>query len=419
MKVVWYDGSVEVVKQNRILQSFRDFILIPNEEDRKNNLDDLDEVLEDMDDLFEDKNMEYTTEIEKYLKTETKTILDNLKNESLKSLLKDVKAGLLGEFGLEDFPDDYKLKDVNNVSATEQLVRPVEDKEVLEKDYTLDLLGKRIRDALDEGDNLISFDEDKQKKGKIVFTLNMPSETPEEKSGKIGWYESQGIEVALHEPTFKRNPTESTKRIVEFDEDTRQEMLDYSTFLQIKDDYNMSNFKQDMIKLISEEKGNLTKYILNAIPMKVLDKTHLFDLNMDIEIMADKELPEEKQFEVDKRPLIDDMPNPNYGQFKLDVDGEKIPIYDADEIENLREMKITSKAKATRSIKPRPTKAVTFGTTERVRGTGKRGATAGKASEFKGGTINMARKYYLSFIKARLQELETAIKEIPSASAEV
>ena len=63
-------------------------------------------------------------------------------------------------------------------------------------------------------------------------------------------------------------------------------MLDYSTFLQIgkspeKENYNMSNFKQDMIKLISEEKGNLTKYILNAIPMKVLDKTHLFDLNMD------------------------------------------------------------------------------------------------------------------------------------------
>jgi hypothetical protein len=41
--------------------------------------------------------------------------------------------------------------------------------------------------------------------------------------------------------------------------------------------------------------------------------------------------------------------------------------------------------------------------------------TAGRAGEFTADKINMARKYYLNLLKARLEKLEEAISKIPVA----
>ena len=60
--------------------------------------------------------------------------------------------------------------------------------------------------------------------------------------------------------------------------------------------------------------------------------------------------------------------------------------------------------------------SATGGQTERIRGLGRGGMTAGRAGEFRGEKINMARKYYLNLIKARLEKLEDAISNIPTAT---
>ena len=45
MRLIWYDGTLQEVKDNRFYQSFRDYILIPYDEDRKNNLDELEDEI--------------------------------------------------------------------------------------------------------------------------------------------------------------------------------------------------------------------------------------------------------------------------------------------------------------------------------------------------------------------------------------
>ena len=421
MKMPWYDGSVEIVKQNRFMQSFRDFLLKPYQ---RKEIDDLDDVLEDMDELFEDKNMEYTNEVEQYLKTQSKQTLDSLKGESLKSLLKDIEMGKLEDrLLIDDLPDDYNLEDVKNEPKTQQLITPFEER--AEKEYTVKDLGNRLRANMRDKDakKFITFPRDLQgQEDKIIFEVNLPSETPEEEYGKIGWYKSQNIEVALHKKTETRAPTETVPRVIEFDEETRQRIMDANTYLALekKPDgkpYNQINFERDVLEAITDDYSNLEKYILLSIPAKMLDKNHLYDLRAKIELSL-KPLPDKKKFEIDERATIDDEPNPNYGKFLLDEEGKKIPLYDADEIDNLKEIKITSKATPTRSLKPKLTGAATQGTTERISGLGRSKMTAGRAGSFSPDKINMARKYYFSKVKANLRILEQAIRDIPNASVE-
>ena len=90
---------------------------------------------------------------------------------------------LKNKLQLENLDDDYKLEDVKDESKTEKLILPFEEKEVLEKEYTLEDLRKRILDSVSSENDLVeflTFDVDKQKKNKIIFSFNMPSETPEE-----------------------------------------------------------------------------------------------------------------------------------------------------------------------------------------------------------------------------------------------
>ena len=58
MRLVWYDGTLQEVKDNRFYQSFKDYLLIPYDADRKNNLDELeDEILDEQDELLEEREL--------------------------------------------------------------------------------------------------------------------------------------------------------------------------------------------------------------------------------------------------------------------------------------------------------------------------------------------------------------------------
>lgn len=430
MRLIWYDGTLQEVKDNRFYQSFRDYILIPYDEDRKNNLDELeDEILDEQDELLEERGQPYTKETEEYLKKTSKKTLDKLMNSSLKELITDIPLrGLRDDMILEEFPDDYKLKDVRNIPKTEQLITPFKEKGAIEKEYTVANLEKRIRDSITSKNDLadfITYDNDSPK-NKIILKFNMPSETPEEKNGKIGWYESLGIEVALHKPKKPETGLKRNSSIVEISDDIKA--------LAVLKEQGSSgaDFEKTLIDTLFENRDDFERIILSNIPDTILDSKTLYDFTMTLTINF-KEIPEDKLYAKDTRRTleysrekgrneegemeyeIERKDNPNYGEFLLDDNGEREPLYDGDVIENLVQIKTEFRNIRTNILKPRTTMAATSGETERVRGLGRAGMTAGRAGTFDADKINAARKYYLNLLKARLEKLEEAMSKIPVA----
>ena len=417
MRLVWYDGTLQEVKDNRFYQSFKDYLLIPYDADRKNNLDELeDEILDEQDELLEERGQTYTKETEEYLKTKSKQTLDKIKGASFKELVKDIPLGNLKAINLNEFPDDYKIKDVRNTPRTEQLITPFETKGALEKDYTVSNLEKRLRDSINSKEDLadfITFD-DNSPEDKIILKFDMPSETPEERNGKIGWYESLGIEVALHKPEDTRAATESPKSSIVSISDELKGIL----ALRPKEG-DTTDFEKALIDGLFDNRNDFERIILSNMPNKLLDSNTLYDFTMELTIRL-RQIPENKLYERDNRReiMVDEEKqlNPNYGEFLLDEDGEKIPKFEGDELDNLVEIKTRFRTTATATLKPRTTMSATGGQTERIRGLGRGGMTAGRAGEFRGEKINMARKYYLNLVKARLEKLEDAISNIPTAT---
>jgi len=430
MKLIWYDGSLQEVSDSRFYQSFRDYILIPYDADRKNNLDELeDEILDEQDELLEERGQPYTEETEKYLKDTSKDTMEKLKNASLKELTKDIPLGnLKGAIG-EDFPEDYKLKDVRNTSRTEQLITPFEEKDALEQEYKKEDFEKRLQDAIFSDKSklteFLTYDKNSPK-DKIVLKFDMRSDTPEETHGKIKWYENLGIEVALHKPDKPRTSPDSDDIVVEISEELKGTLA-----LKPKEGEDATKFEKVLIESIFENKKDLERIIMTNIPKDILDKNTLYDFTMTLTILL-RPLPDSKLYEKDDRRTIrkpttttnekgepetiyDTEDNPNYGGFKLDDEGKRIPKYEGDDTDNLVEIKTVWRKIKTAILKPRTTFAATSGQTERVRGLGRAGMTAGRAGEYSSDKINMARKYYLNLVKARLEKLEEAISKIPPA----
>ena len=436
MKLIWYDGTLQEVSDSRFYQSFRDYILIPYQEDRKNKIDELeDEILDEQDELLEERGQSYTKETEEYLKKTSRKTLDKLMSASLKELVTDIPLGKLSGAIGEDFPDDYKLKDVRNSSKTEQLITPFEEKDALEQEYTKKDFEKRLQEAVfaekSKLKNFLTYDKDSPE-NKIVLKFNMRSDTPEEEHGKIRWYESLGIEVALHKPDDKRAPRDTGSSIVAISDELKGTLrMKPDEPEKLKEGETRTEFEKVLIDSIFEDKSDFQRIIMNNIPEKILDKNYLYDFTMELTILL-KAIPESKLYEIDDRRTIripttitnekgepetiyDTEDNPNYGKFKLDDEGEKIPKFEGDELDNLVEIRTVFRATKTATLKPRTTMAATTGQTERVRGLGRAGMTAGRAGEFTADKINMARKYYLNLLKARLEKLEEAISKIPVA----
>ena len=426
MKLIWYDGTLQEVSDSRFYQSFRDYILIPYQQDRKNKIDELeDEILDEQDELLEERGQSYTKETEEYLKKTSKKTLDKLMNASLKELVTDIPLGKLSGAIGEDFPEDYKLKDVRNIPKTEQLITPFKEKGALEQEYGKEDFEKRLQEAVfaekSKLKNFLTYDKDSPE-NKIVLKFNMRSDTPEEAHGKIKWYESLGIEVALHKPDDKRAPKDTGSSIVAISDELKGT-------LALKDEGG--NFGKVLIDSIFEDRNDFKRIIMNSIPKKILDKNYLYDFTMELTILL-KAIPESKLYEKDMERTIripttitnekgepetiyDTEDNPNYGKFKLDDEGEKKPLFEGEDEDNLVEIRTVFRATKTATLKPKTTMAATTGQTERVRGLGRAGMTAGRAGEFTADKINMARKYYLNLLKARLEKLEEAISKIPVA----
>ena len=430
---MWYDGY-QTVSDNRFFQSFRDYVLIPYVDDRPNNLDSLeDEVFDEQDDLLQENGHTYTKEIEEYLKSKSKMTLDKLKGMPLKEVAENIPLGKLKDMvQLNDLPDDYKVKDVNDTTRTEKLITPFEEKDALEKEYTVSDLGSRIKDLIkskEDMEKFVTYDE-KSPENKVVINFELPSETPEEKNGKISWYESLGIEIALHKPKKPSTGLTPTSSIISISDELKGVLA-----LRPKQGENTTDFKNALLDELFDNRNDFERIILSNMPEKILDETTLYDFTMELTMLL-RPIPEDKLYVKDMRRTLEDRrpsgrneegemeyitdkkDNPNYGQFELDENGEKVPRFEGDDVDNLVEIKTKFRAIRTAILKPRITMAATTGETERIRGLGSKGRTAGRAGAYTSDKINDARGYYLKQIKARLQKLEEAISDIPIAKEE-
>ena len=404
-------------------------MLIKNEADRENHLDDLDEILRDMDDLFEDKKMEYTKEHSDYLQTKSKEILASLKEEPLKSLLKDkhIEGKTLVGLNLETFPEDYTLNDVKDNNKTDEIIGKPEEG-VLERDtnYPIEDVYNRIKDK-----HITYSKEATARTSKIEMSLNLPAETPEDELGKLRYWEKKDATPRLHE-TNSKPINFDPKKVILPTGDFKDKLLEYNLMMQTKVDpdtgaeYTENDFDTDITSLVWKDAENREKYFGNFIPKHALDPYTLYDLNMDVTFHMMREIAPEDMYEIDERGEITEetegegepikIANPNYGEFKLDEDGNKIPKHDEEDMDSLMHMTIKIKLIPQRIIKLETGRAKTTGATERIKPVAGKFKT-GRAGEFEGKKLNMARNYYLSFVRARMRDLEEAINSIPTASS--
>ena len=404
-------------------------MLIKNEADRENHLDDLDEILRDMDDLFEDKKMEYTKEHSDYLQTKSKEILASLKEEPLKSLLKDkhIEGKTLVGLNLETFPEDYTLNDVKDNNKTDEIIGKPEEG-VLERDtnYPIEDVYNRIKDK-----HITYSKEATARTSKIEMSLNLPAETPEDELGKLRYWEKKDATPRLHE-TNSKPINFDPKKVILPTGDFKDKLLEYNLMMQTQVDpdtgaeYTENDFDTDITSLVWKDAENREKYFGNFIPKHTLDPYTLYDLNMDVTFHMMREIAPEDMYEIDERGEITEesegegepikIANPNYGEFKLDEDGNKIPKHDEEDMDSLMHMTIKIKLIPQRIIKLETGRAKTTGATERIKPVAGKFKT-GRAGEFEGKKLNMARNYYLSFVRARMRDLEEAINSIPTASS--
>jgi len=156
MLLMWVNREPSHVNEELLRQEFARYILIPytSDRDRVNpNLDDLPDYLENIDDeyagLTRDRGRrvgKYTSEVEDFLKDKGKDALTFLTYSDLKELLKkyypDVASNnwekLLKKLNLKQFPDNFKLSDVNTGEFQEVVGKLGEQKDLTLEEEEID-----------------------------------------------------------------------------------------------------------------------------------------------------------------------------------------------------------------------------------------------------------------------------------------
>ena len=144
--------------------------------------------------------------------------------------------------------------------------------------------------------------------------------------------------------------------------------------------------------------------LFQILPEQLNDPYNLYDLHLTVEFRFDKIGKVVEAFETDEREFLTEEikdeetgevrieetePNPNFGEPKLDDEGNKIPIYD-EELGNYIEVKVNVNLKEIGSYVLR----------QRAKDTS---------------PYNRARDAYVKHLKNRVETLEDAIKDIPPA----
>ena len=146
--------------------------------------------------------------------------------------------------------------------------------------------------------------------------------------------------------------------------------------------------------------------MVDLLPKEIFDPYNLYNLQMTIEFRFSKLGEISQSYKTDERKTlpettIDDETgeeteiegeeNPNYGEPILDENGEKIPLYEEDDLGNFIEVKVITKLKHI-------------------------GKFVIKSRSSEDSPYNRARDVYVKSLRNKLDTIEEAIDDIPKAS---
>lgn len=422
MDFFWYEGSPVTIGQNKIRDDFKRYMLVRYKKNRTNNLDNLIHVLKNMDREFEDHRKEYTKDKAKFLKDNSIEALESLKNDSLKSLVNSehIKGRTTKGIEIDTIPDDYKLEDTKNMNKTNALIgKPVtEGKEK----YSV----QNVLDRFRETDTEIEHDrKTTENTDKITINVKIPAGSLDSEFSKMSYWKKDNQEMEQYAPKSTNPRNYPKKKFVR----NLSELKEKIKNLRYGEKITEKEFEKDIVNLIiNEYRNDIFKPYLDIDD--VLDPLKLYDIEITIEFVIEGKLQKEELYEMEPEFIEEINPdtkevifnritgrpnritNPNYVEgtdtIRMDKEGKPIKRWDNEEIPHLMRLYVSRKFTPHKLLRPK----TGTGPTERIYPSRKEKEIADIESKKQ----SPSRKDYLGFVKAMLQKLEKAVKNIPEGS---
>jgi|19_taG_2_1085344.scaffolds.fasta_scaffold00111_11 hypothetical protein len=416
MKFLWLDDKIETITQFNLKDNLGTFIL--NRFEIEGRIDELPDKLEEA-----DEGIEYTSRHESWLIDNCDTSLKELKKTSLNELVNKyvVKHNFYDKLG--EMPDDFTLGDINNRDKAAKFIGSAdEDIDILrgikeiskttvksllremsknpKKDAGTDhVFGASFKVKTDTDKNIIKLILQYQTEEPNLDLLGTENFTYKPLSRPKTVVNGSNIEVIKLDEEFVESLKTADKeadiggRFLEEYQELRSKESDVS-----KADININELLLEEF-LEGEE-------LVDLLPEQIFDPYNLYNLQMTIEFRFDKLGEISQLYEIDERKTlpettIDDKTgeereiegeeNPNYGEPILDENGEKIPLYEEDDLGNFIEVKVITKLKHL-------------------------GKFVVKSRSSRDSPYNRARDVYVKSLRNKLDTIEEAIDDIPKAS---
>ena len=435
MKFVWYDKSYTKASyrslDNALLNShFTLFLFKPI---KRGKLEELDDYLEYQDQKMERLNLSYTKEHSEYLKENCEKVLEALLKSTIVNILTEsnlknestIKNRVIESerFDFETFSKDFTLDDIRNISKTEKLVHPSErlrERHDEEEDYDEEDFKTRVEDFLKKGDiKILREDVDTDyEPNKIKFIIRIPHGSENDIGSKRYWYQKNGYEYKENPPTGRTSGTAGWKHVLNFSNREKFEGLRLSQFqAQIESEGQKGKEKKDSeknIKTLNEDLIEILKGEIDIGEMLIdsvidndylLNKNALYDLTFEVTLdkLDDSELyqtDEEGEFilEADEKVKLEeykDIPEGDMRNINIEITYEKIKDITSEIKEDYGKLKVGE--------------VPNVGEEKTIRGEKGEKIYAQPTTE----KVNVARDSYLKFVRARLNDLEDAIRNIP------
>ena len=427
MKFLWLEGDIETITSFNLKETFGIFILNRYEEDMKGNIDEIDEKLEDI-----DEGIDYTSRHENWIKDTSKEVLAELKATSLNELFELYVTEKDRKFysKLGEIPESFLLEHITNRDLSQEFVgkgdedidimrgvKEITDSQILEK--IKNLYGSKL------GNEYVKLDFDGEKN---KLTIELKYNKPEPNLEVLGTENFSFKKHSRPKTVVNTNIVNDVKLDKEFIKEIReleqkredfqeehQELIAGETKVEqeekfkeklreIKDKKVSKQEVKTFKKIIKEHFLSGNSPLFQILPEQLNDPYNLYDLHLTVEFRFDKIGKVVEAFETDEREFLTEEikdeetgevrieetePNPNFGEPKLDDEGNKIPIYD-EELGNYIEVKVNVNLKEIGSYVLR----------QRAKDTS---------------PYNRARDAYVKHLKNRVETLEDAIKDIPPA----
>lgn len=408
MKFLWLDDKIETITQFNLKDNLGTFIL--NRFEIEGRIDELPDKLEEA-----DEGIEYTSRHESWLIDNCDTSLKELKKTSLNELINKyiVKHNFYDKLG--EMPDDFTLGDINNRDKAAKFIGSAdEDVDILRgikeisKTTVLNLLKEMNKSPKFNESLTVDVTEDKN-----VINLVFDYQTNEPNLDLLGTENFTYKPLSRPKTVFNGSNIEVIKLDKEFVKSLISADKEADIGGRFLEEYQELRSKESDVSKADTNIGELLleeflegEELVDLLPEQIFDPYNLYNLQMTIEFRFNKLGEISQLYKTDERKTlpetttddetgekteIEGEENPNYGEPILDENGEKIPLYEEDELGNVIEVKVITNLKHI-------------------------GKFVIKSRSSEDSPYNRARDVYVKSLRNKLDTIEEAIDDIPKAS---